>query len=105
MKYVHTNLVARDWRKLADFYINVFNCKPVPPERELKGEWLDKAVNVKDAHIKGVHLQLPGYVEDLHWKYSNIAKWNFQRNVPPTLKVMGIWLSGFQMSKRLQRKS
>jgi predicted enzyme related to lactoylglutathione lyase len=63
MKFVHTNLVARDWRKLADFYISVFNCTPVPPERDLKGEWLDKAVSIKDAHIKGVHLQLPGYID------------------------------------------
>ena len=62
MKYVHTNLVARDWRKLADFYIKVFNCTPVSPERDLKGDWLDRAVNLKDAHITGVHLQLPGYV-------------------------------------------
>jgi predicted enzyme related to lactoylglutathione lyase len=61
MKYVHTNLVARDWKRLADFYIKVFNCTPVPPERDLKGEWLDNAVNLKDAHIKGIHLGLPGY--------------------------------------------
>ena len=61
MKYVHTNLVARDWRKLADFYIKVFNCTPVPPERDLKGDWLDKAVNLRDAHIMGIHLRLPGY--------------------------------------------
>ena len=63
MEYVHTNLVARDWRKLAGFYIKVFNCTPLPPERDLKGEWLDKAVNLKDTHIRGVHLQLPGYVD------------------------------------------
>jgi len=31
MKYTHTNLVARDWRRLADFYIKVFGCTPVPP--------------------------------------------------------------------------
>lgn len=63
MEYVHTNLVARDWRKLAGFYIKVFNCTPLPPERDLRGEWLDKAVNLKDTHITGVHLQLPGYVD------------------------------------------
>jgi predicted enzyme related to lactoylglutathione lyase len=63
MKYVHTNLVAHDWRKLADFYIKVFNCTPVPPERNLKGEWLDKAVNIKDAHITGIHLLLPGFID------------------------------------------
>ncbi|MCB2172351.1 VOC family protein, partial [archaeon] len=55
--------VARDWRKLADFYINVFNCKPIQPERDLKGKWLDDALNLKDAHITGIHLQLPGYTD------------------------------------------
>ena len=63
MKYVHTNLVARDWKRLADFYIKVFGCKPQPPERDLRGPWLDKAVNLEDAHITGVHLLLPGYTE------------------------------------------
>jgi predicted enzyme related to lactoylglutathione lyase len=63
MKFVHTNLVARDWRKLAEFYINVFNCTPVPPERNLKGEWLDKAVSLKDTHITGIHLLLPGFID------------------------------------------
>jgi predicted enzyme related to lactoylglutathione lyase len=61
MKYVHTNLVARDWKKLANFYITIFNCTPVPPERNLKGTWLDKALNLKDTCITGVHLRLPGY--------------------------------------------
>jgi len=28
-RYVHTNVVARDWRKLAGFYTRVFGCKPV----------------------------------------------------------------------------
>jgi predicted enzyme related to lactoylglutathione lyase len=63
MKYVHTNLVARDWRQLADFYIKVFGCKPLPPERDLRGQWLDRAVNIEDAHITGVHLLLPGYTD------------------------------------------
>jgi predicted enzyme related to lactoylglutathione lyase len=31
MRYVHTNIVAEDWRRLADFYAKVFGCTPVPP--------------------------------------------------------------------------
>jgi predicted enzyme related to lactoylglutathione lyase len=61
MKYIHTNLVAQDWRKLTEFYIKVFNCKPVPPHRDLRGTWLNKALGLKDTHITGVHLELPGY--------------------------------------------
>jgi len=60
-KYSHTNLIARDWRKLADFYINSFGCELVPPERDLKGEALEKGTAVPQAQIKGAHLRLPGY--------------------------------------------
>ncbi len=64
MKYVHTNIIAKDWKKLSDFYIKVFNCTPVPPERNLKGDWLEKCTGVKDASLKGVHLLLPGFDKD-----------------------------------------
>ena len=64
IKFVHTNLVARDWKKLADFYIQAFGCKRKPPERNLSGEWLDKATSLKGVHIRGIHLRLPGYRED-----------------------------------------
>lgn len=61
--YVHTNLVARDWRRLAAFYAEAFGCVPVPPERDLSGAWLDRATGIKGAHIRGVHLRLPGHGE------------------------------------------
>jgi len=64
MKYVHTNIVAKDWKKLSRFYQEVFGCIPVPPERDLSGQWLEKATGIKDAKIKGVHLRLPGYGEN-----------------------------------------
>ena len=63
MRYVHTNLVARDWRRLADFYVRAFGCVPVPPERDLLGAWLDRATGLEGAHIRGIHLRLPGYGE------------------------------------------
>jgi hypothetical protein len=37
-KYVHTNLIAEDWRALAGFYQEVFGCIPVPPERDFQGD-------------------------------------------------------------------
>lgn len=61
MKYVHTNIISTDWKALAGFYIQVFNCKLLLPQRDLSGDWLSKATGVKDAHIKGAHLRLPGY--------------------------------------------
>lgn len=60
-KYVHTNIISRDWKKLVDFYINVFGCTPVPPERNLEGDWLEKGTGVKNAALKGMHLLLPGF--------------------------------------------
>jgi catechol 2,3-dioxygenase-like lactoylglutathione lyase family enzyme len=61
MKFGHINIVSRDWKKLLRFYIDVFNCKPVPPERNLSGEWLDKGTGLENAHLWGMHLRLPGF--------------------------------------------
>ena len=70
IKFAHTNIITNDWKKLADFYINVFDCKPLYPERDLKGNWLDKATNIEHAHLTGIHLALPGY-----------------ENISPTLEI------------------
>ena len=64
MRFAHTNIAARDWKKVADFYINVFGCKPKPPERNLKGPWLDKATGLTNARQFGMHLSLPGFEEN-----------------------------------------
>ena len=60
-KFSHVNIISRDWRKLADFYIKVFDCKPKPPERNLSGDWIDKLTDLPNVKIKGMHLLLPGY--------------------------------------------
>ncbi len=59
-RYVHTNLIARDWRSLSRFYQEVFGCTPVPPERDYSGEDLDRGTGVPGARLTGVHLRLPG---------------------------------------------
>jgi len=59
--FAHTNIITDDWKKLADFYVQAFDCKPLYPERDLQGEWLDKATGITNAHITGIHLALPGY--------------------------------------------
>ncbi len=60
-RYVHTNLIAQDWKKLAQFYEQVFGCTPVPPERKLAGQCLEDGTGVPEAEICGMHLRLPGY--------------------------------------------
>lgn len=59
-RFVHINIVARDWKRLARFYEQVFGCVAVPPERELSGDWIDKATGLHGARIRGAHLRLPG---------------------------------------------
>ena len=63
-RYVHTNIIARDSSKLIEFYKNVMNCKSIGETRDLKGDWLDKMTGIKNAHIVGEHLCLPGYDMD-----------------------------------------
>jgi len=63
-KYVHTNLVAEDWRALADFYIDLFGCTLVLPERDLKGAHMDAGTGIPGAHLRGAHLRLPGWGDD-----------------------------------------
>ena len=63
-EYVHTNLIARDWKRLVQFYSEVFRCEPKPPERDMSGAWLDQLTSLQNAHLSGVHLRLPGYGED-----------------------------------------
>jgi predicted enzyme related to lactoylglutathione lyase len=60
-KFVHTNIVARNWEQLAQFYETVFNCTRIPPERHLIDAWVERATGVQHAEIHGIHLRLPGY--------------------------------------------
>jgi predicted enzyme related to lactoylglutathione lyase len=61
VRYVHTNLIAHDWHKLAAFYQTLFGCTLVPPERNYSGAALEAGTGVKDTTLRGVHLRLPGY--------------------------------------------
>ncbi len=63
-KYVHTNLIAEDWRSLARFYEGLFGCTPVPPERDFEGEKLAAGTGIPGAHLHGMHLRLPGCGDD-----------------------------------------
>lgn len=64
IKFVHTNIIAKDWRRLVAFYQDVFECVPVLPERKLSGKWLDEGTGINNAYLEGVHLKLPGYGEN-----------------------------------------
>ncbi len=63
-RYVHTNIIAKDSKRLIKFYKDVLQCKSIGETRDLQGEWLDKLTGIPNAHIVGEHLCLPGYETD-----------------------------------------
>jgi catechol 2,3-dioxygenase-like lactoylglutathione lyase family enzyme len=63
-RFGHVNLVARDWRRLAGFYVDLFGCVPVPPERDYRGPTLEAGTGVPGSGLRGVHLRLPGHGPD-----------------------------------------
>jgi len=87
-RYGHTNVIARDWRRLATFYEDVFGCVPVPPERDYSGELLERATAVPGAAFRGVHLRLPGGGPD----GPTLEIYTYAENaeaVPPTANRVG----------------
>ena len=64
IRYAHTNIISADWKKLAQFYIDVFDCQPVPPTRDQAGDWLSRGTGVEAAALQGMHLRLPGFGEN-----------------------------------------
>ena len=61
VRFGHVNVIAEDWRSLADFYTKVFGCEFVPPERNYEGADLSRGTAVVDAALSGAHLRLPGH--------------------------------------------
>ena len=81
-RFVHTNLIAQDWKKLASFYQEVLSCVPVPPERNLAGQWLEDATRVPGAQVRGIHLRLPGYGDQ--GPTLEIFQYNHEKDKPET---------------------
>ena len=96
IKYVHTNIIAKDWKKVSQFYQRVLGCKPVPPERNLKGDWLDKLTGIENVHITGEHLTLPGYEED-HPTLEIFSYNSTDESNPKTLNGIGLSHLAFEV--------
>ncbi|MBX3735511.1 MAG: VOC family protein [Candidatus Didemnitutus sp.] len=63
VRFGHVNLVAADWRRLVKFYSDVFGCVATGTERDLHGELLERGTKLPGAHLRGMHLRLPGHGE------------------------------------------
>ena len=82
-KFVHINIIAHDWKRLAQFYQKVFGCLPLHPERDLSGEWLGQGTGVANARIRGIHLTLPGY--ERGGPTLEIFQYSYLENKPETV--------------------
>lgn len=63
-RFGHVNVIARDWRRLEEFYREVFGMEIVPPLRDFRGPDLDAGTGVVGAAFRGAHLRLPGLGPD-----------------------------------------
>jgi len=64
VRYGHTNLIAKDWRAMIRFYVDVLGCVEVPPERNYRGADLERGTGIPGAEVQGAHLRLPGHGPD-----------------------------------------
>lgn len=64
IRYAHVNIIAADWRRLAEFYTEVFDCVPVSTERDHHGPHTDALTGIQDVHVTGRHLRVPGHGEN-----------------------------------------
>jgi catechol 2,3-dioxygenase-like lactoylglutathione lyase family enzyme len=96
VKFEHINIISRDWRKLAKFYQEVFDCAPLYPERSLTGEELSRGTGVQDARLKGIQLRLPGHSAEGPrleiFQYSRIKS-----QLPPAANRLGLQHLAFRV--------
>ena len=90
--YAHTNLVAENWRMLAEFYQQVFDCRPLPPERNYEGPWITDITGIEDVALEGIHLRLPRGDDDQKSGGPTLEIFSYSRsqsNGPPAANRLG----------------
>lgn len=95
-RYAHTDIIARDPEKLIKFYKTVFHCKSIGETRDLRGGWLDDMTGVRDAHITGEHLLLPGWGDD-HPTLEIFSYDEVGTHIPPQINRAGISHIAFEV--------
>ena len=106
-RYAHVNIIAKDWRRLCDFYETVFDCEPWSSERDHHGPHIDALTGMPGARVQGRHLRVPGHGE----KGPTIEIFSFAENgedFPKTLNRPGLAHLAFEVddvdAKRAQIK-
>jgi catechol 2,3-dioxygenase-like lactoylglutathione lyase family enzyme len=96
VRFGHTNLIARDWRRLAGFYTDLFGCALVPSERNCSGADLERGTGIPGAALTGAHPRLPGYGE--HGPTLEIFTCaSSQDHATPAANVLGFGHIAFQV--------
>ncbi len=61
IRFLHVNIVSRDWNQLKNFYQAVFGCTPFGARRDYNDEWIANVVGIRDVRVEGRHVAVPGY--------------------------------------------
>lgn len=96
LRYVHTNIIARDAAKLIDFYKKSLGCKSMGQTRDLRGPWLDRLTGLPQAHITGEHLLLPGY-DAAHPTLEIFSYDSLRDTLPPEVNRPGLAHLAFEV--------
>jgi hypothetical protein len=46
MRYTHTNIIAKNWHSLSKFCQKVFGLRPIGPQRDISGKWIEETVEM-----------------------------------------------------------
>ena len=96
LRYVHTNIIARDAAKLIAFYKETLGCKSIGQTRDLRGPWLDGLTGLPQAHITGEHLLLPGY-DAPHPTLEIFSYHSLRDSLPPEVNRPGLAHLAFEV--------
>ncbi|MDO4941864.1 MAG: VOC family protein [Lachnospiraceae bacterium] len=74
-KLLHVNMNAKDWKKLAAFYEEVFGCVQAPPAKEITGDYAAELTGLQGAEIHGMTMIFP---DDPNGAQLEIFQYNIQ---------------------------
>ena len=96
IRYVHTNIIAKDAARLIAFYKEALACKSLGQTRDLRGPWLDGLTGLPQAHITGEHLLLPG-CDATHPTLEIFSYHSLRDSLPPEVNRPGLAHLAFEV--------